>query len=66
MQRGAFFRVGDVVAHVDGDSVSPISVDGGSWKLSVDEQRAFIDPVGSNKTSSDVKVVSGSRSCNNV
>lgn len=66
MQSGAFFRPGDAIAHVDRDSVSPIGVDGRSGKLSVNEQRTFIDPIGSNEASSDVEVVSGSRSCKNV
>ena len=66
MQGGAFFRPGDLVAHIDRDGVSPIGFDSWSREGSVDEESTFVHPIRSNDSSSDVKIVSRPASCKKV
>ena len=66
MQGGAFFRPGDVIAHVNRNGVSPVGLNGWSRKSSIDEKSTFIDSIGGNSASSNVEIVSRPTSCKNV
>ena len=63
MQSGAFFRSGDVVTHVDRNSVSPVGFNKWSREGSVDKKSTLVYSIRSNDSSSNVEVVSGSGSC---
>lgn len=65
MQGGAFFGPGDVIAHVNRNSVSPVGLNGRSRESSIDEKSTFIDTIRGNSPSSNVEIVSRSTSCKN-
>lgn len=63
MQCRTLFRAHDIVAHVNGDGITPISFDQWARECSVNEKSTFVHSIGSNETSGDVEVVCGAAAC---
>ena len=59
MQCGTFFRADNVVAHVHGDGIPPVSFDHWTRERSVNKEGAFVHSIWSNGTSGDVEVIRG-------
>ena len=57
MDRGAFFRAGDIVGDSDLECISPISFDGRAREGTVDQEHAFVDAIGCKVSSSDLEVI---------
>ena len=63
MQCSTLFRAHDVVAHVHGDGITPISFDQRTRECSINKKSTFINSIGSNSASGDVEVVRGTGAC---
>ena len=63
MNGSAFLRTDDVIADIDGESITPIRFKSWSWESSIDEQGAPIDSIGSDETTGDVEVIIAGDTC---
>ena len=60
---GTIRRTSDVVADIDRDSISPISLDSRTGELPINKDSAAIHAVGSDEATSDIEVVATSDAC---
>ena len=65
MERGAFFRAGDLITYVDSDSITPVGFNGWTGKCAVDKKRASIHSIRRDDATGDVEIVCGTlAACN--
>ena len=57
VQGRSLFGVGDLVGHSHLDRVAPVGFDEGSWKLTVDQDDAFVDSVRGDEATLDGEII---------